>query len=143
MFKRILVPLDGSDVAEKVLPLVAGEARDHEATVVLLRVVPPLRHGLMMVPAVLEDVNVQARQLATDYLEDVAAQLRSDGLEVQTEVQFGPPAERILAFAEKTGCDLIVIGSHGQSRAWQWRFGSVANKVIKVKTSMPVMVVNT
>jgi nucleotide-binding universal stress UspA family protein len=144
MFKRILVPLDGSEVAEKVLPLVAAEAGDHEATVVLLRVVPPMRHGLMMLPSVLEDVNEQALQLATDYLEEVAAQLRSHGLDdVEIAVKFGPPAERILAFAEETGCDLIVIGSHGQSRAWQWRFGSIANKVIKVKTSMPVMVVNT
>lgn len=143
MFTRILVPLDGSETAEKVLPLVTGEARNHDATVVLFRAIPPLRQGLMIVPSILDDLNEQAQLMATDYLDGVAAQLREQGVEVETEIQFGPPAERILAFAEGTGCDLIVIASHGLSGARQWRFGSVANKVIKVKTSMPVLVVNS
>lgn len=143
MFERILVPLDGSELAEKVLPLVTSEARHHGATVVLLRVVPPMRHGLMMVPTILDDIKEQSFQLAVDYLDRHAREMRDAGLDVETEVQFGPPAERILAFAEEHNCDLIVIGSHGQSGARQWRFGSIANKVIKVKTSMPVMVINT
>ena len=143
MFRRILVPLDGSELAEKVLPLAEAEASDHGATLVLFRVVPRLRQGLMLVPSVLDDLNQQVLQLATDYMDRVAGELRRDGIAVETEVQLGKPAESILAFAEGTGCDLIIIASHGQSGARQWRFGSVANKVIKMKTTMPVMVVNT
>jgi nucleotide-binding universal stress UspA family protein len=143
VFRRILVPLDGSELAEEVLPLAIAEASDHGATLVLFRAVPPLRQGLMLVPSVLDDLNRQGLQLATDYVNRVADEIRRDGLAVETEVQLGKPAEIILAFAEGTDCDLIIIASHGQSGARQWRFGSVANKVIKVKTTMPVMVVNT
>jgi nucleotide-binding universal stress UspA family protein len=142
-FRRILVPLDGSEQAEQVMPLVRAEAIHHGAVVVLLRVVPPLRQGLIMVPSIVDDLNAQAEQLAEDYLAQVTDELRADGLQVETMVEFGPPADRILAVAEDTECDLIVIGSHGQSGARVWRFGSVANKVIKVRTSMPVLVVNT
>lgn len=142
-FCRILVPLDGSEQAEAVMPWARAEATHHGATVVLLRVVPPLRQGLIMVPGIVKDLNEQAEQMAEEYLARVADELRADGLEVETMVEFGPPAGRILAVAEDTKCDLIVIGSHGQSSARVWRFGSVANKVIKVRTSMPVLVVNT
>jgi nucleotide-binding universal stress UspA family protein len=143
MYRRILVPLDGSERAEKVLPVVKIEAECHQATVVLLRVIPPLRHSLMTPPALLEETTQQVTEITQNYLEGVAKQLRAEGLEVETEMRSGAPAQRILDFAENNQCDLIVIGSRGDTGALQWRFGSVANKVIKTKTTMPVLVVST
>lgn len=61
MFKRILVPLDGSELAEQVLPVVKMEAQCHNATVLLMRVVVPFRSLLMMSPARLETSNQQIK----------------------------------------------------------------------------------
>ncbi len=143
MYRRILVPLDGSKTAEKVLPLVKVEGESHQATIVLMRVIPPLRSSLMMPPKFLEQIAQQASEIARDYLEGVAAQLRAEGLSVEIEIQSGPPAQCILDFAENTQCDLIIIGARGETGAIRWRFGSVANKVIRARTTMPVLVVST
>jgi nucleotide-binding universal stress UspA family protein len=143
MFRRILVPLDGSERAESVLPIAKSEAKSHSATVILLRVVPPIRHSLMLTPALLEQTTSQANKITEDYLRNVAERLRADGLTVETETLSGPPAQEILRYAEETDCDLIVIGSRGDTGALQWRFGSVSNKVIKTKTTMPVLVIST
>jgi len=143
MYHRILVPLDGSERAEKVLPVVKMEGKLHQATIILLRVIPPLRHSLMIPPKMLQNISQQIVEMVQNYLERVAEELRAEGLEVETEIRYGPPADRILDFAENNQCDLIVIGSRGDSGSLRWRFGSVASKVIRTKTSMPVLVVNT
>jgi nucleotide-binding universal stress UspA family protein len=106
------------------------EGQAHGATIVLLRVIAPLRHSLMMTPAILEELTRKVSEIAEDYLQKAAEQLRAEGVETETVVQLGPPAQRILEFAETTRCDLIVIGSRGDTGAMQWRFGSVANKVV-------------
>jgi nucleotide-binding universal stress UspA family protein len=62
---------------------------------------------------------------------------------VETEIEHGPPAQRIVDFAEESGCDLIIIGTRGETGALQWRFGGVASKVVRAKTTMPVLVVTT
>ena len=143
MFKRILVPLDGSELAEQVLPVVKMEAQCHSATVLLMRVVTPLRSSLAMSPARLETTNQQAKQIVAGYLETVADQLRSEGFEVETIIEWGPPAQKIVEFAESGGCDLIIVGSRGETGAMRWRFGSIANKVVKTKLAVPVMIVTT
>ncbi len=143
MYRRILVPLDGSPTAEKVLPIALDEAKIHNATVVLMRVIPPLR-GTLMVPLKLqEQLNQQAQSFTEEYLLSVAQKLRDEGLAVETEIQAGQPAECILDFAESSGCDLIIIGSRGETGAMRWRFGGVANKIVRALTSMPVLVVTT
>jgi nucleotide-binding universal stress UspA family protein len=143
MYRRILVPLDGSKRAEKVLDIAAEEARFHSATLVLLRIVPPVRQGLMLVPVALDRIREQLTEIAQAYVAKVADRLRAEGVEVEEAVLRGKPAARVLEFAEENDCDLIIIGSHGQSEDSRWRFGSVANKVVKTRTIMPVLVVST
>ena len=143
MFKRILVPLDGSEAAEGVLPIAKGEALCHGATVVLIRVIAPFRSSLMMVPSLFEQASEQALSITESYLEEVADRLRREGLDVETRIDRGPPAERILEIAESEECDLIVVGTHGETGALRWRFGGVAHKIVKAKTSIPVMVIST
>ena len=78
-----------------------------------------------------------------DYLAAIAADLRSKGIVVETKTDHGPPAQRILELAEGYDCDLIIIGSRGETGALRWRFGGTAAKVVRAKTSMPVLVVTT
>jgi nucleotide-binding universal stress UspA family protein len=143
MFCRILVPLDGSATAEAVLPFVRDEARCHSATVVLIRVIAPLRDSLMMVPSLVEQATEKSIEIMTNYLEDVASSLRTEGLDVEIVLKHGQPAQTIIDFAEESGCDLIIIGTRGETGALQWRFGGVASKVIRARTTMPVLVVTT
>jgi nucleotide-binding universal stress UspA family protein len=143
MFKRILVPLDGSELAEKVLPIVKAEARYHGATIVLIRAIAPFRSSLMMVPALLDKANEEVSRVVERYLEAVADRLQNEGLEVETTIEWGPPAQRILEYAESSGCDLIIIGSRGETGTLRWRLGGVANKIVKAKTLIPVMIVTT
>lgn len=143
MFKRILVPLDGSTNAEKVLPVAITEARLHEAVIVLLRVIAPLRQSLMSSPSVIDQAYQRIEYIAKDYLEKVAAGIKAEGLEVETVIVHGRPAHCTLEVAQDRAIDLIIIGTHGETGALQWRFGSVANKIIRAESSIPVLVVST
>lgn len=143
MINQILVPLDGSKTAEKILPFVMTEARLHEAEVILLRVVAPLRQSLMASPSIINQAYKQIDHIAKDYLEIIAEKLQTEGLIVNIHVGHGSPALRILEIAIERDCDLIMIGTHGETSSLQWRFGSVANKIIKAKSNIPLMVVPT
>jgi nucleotide-binding universal stress UspA family protein len=129
MFKRILVPLDGSETAEKVIPFVITEAQLHDAMVVLLRVIAPLRRSLMSIPSVMTTVYEQVNIIAADYLEECSAKVKAAGLQVEVVIERRPPGMKIVQSARDHNCDLIIIGSHGESNSVRWRFGSVANKV--------------
>ena len=143
MFRRVLVPLDGSKAAEEVLPVVKAEAQCHGAIVILIRVIPPLRSSLMTAPSLLEKANEQTKTIVEDYLGAIADRLRSEGLEVETRIDWGPPAQRIVEIAEGGGCDLIIIGSRGETGALRWRFGGVANKLVRAEIPVPLMIVTT
>jgi nucleotide-binding universal stress UspA family protein len=143
MFKRILVPLDGSELAEQVIPVVKMEAQCHNATVLLMRVVVPFRSLLKMSPAYLETTSQQVNEIVAGYLETVADQLRIEGIEVENIIEYGPPAEKIVEFAERGGCDLIIIGSRGETGALRWPIGGVTNKVARARLAVPVMIVTT
>jgi nucleotide-binding universal stress UspA family protein len=143
MFKKILVPLDGSQTAESVLPVVIEEAKSHHSTVVLLRAIAPLRQSLMSSPGSIQQALEEVSLIAQHYLEGIAEQLHAEGIKTEMIVTHGHPAQMAIETAEEKECDLIVIGTHGETGAYQWRFGSVANKIVKTKTSMPVLVVTT
>ena len=143
MFKRILVPLDGSKTAEKVLPTVIAEARLHGAVVVLLRVIAPLRQSFMASPNMLTQVLGELELIAKENLEEVAVNIRSEGLEVETIIERGHPAEKIYEIAQNELCDLIIIGSHGETGNPRWRTGNIANKILRTQSSIPNLLVTT
>ncbi len=132
MYKRALVPLDGSPVAETILPFILEIAGPLDMEVVLLRVVQP-------VPSkVLEDSHqvvaeaVEARQIdAEEYLAALAVELRSKGARVETRVHRGTPAAEIVAGARLTQADLIAMTTHGRSGLGRLMFGSVAQAVLR------------
>ena len=127
MFARILVPLDGSALAETILPQVTELATLHGAEIVLLRVA--LAHTF---PGTNQtEAQVQAVQEAEAYLAGVLQRLRATGIKVQQIVRYGHAAEEIVDQAE-TGCaDLIAMSTHGRSGLDHWALGSTAEQVVR------------
>lgn len=143
MFKKILVPLDGSEIAEKAVPFVISEAQKHNAKIIVIRVIPPLRASVMSIPSVVEKVDQEVEGIVKDYLEEITSSLRTQGLDVETAIEKGKPAECILQYAKRTGCDLIVIGTYGYTRAIKWRTGSVANNILRARMDIPILIIPT
>lgn len=97
----------------------------------------------MGIPNLIENAEAHLKNIVEDYLEDVAERLRANDLVVETKLDYGPPALRILEFAQRDNCDLIVVGSYGETRAVKWRFGSVANYIVRAKTPIPILIIPT
>lgn len=154
--KTILVPLDGSILAEQVLPSVRVLAPFLDARVCLLRVVAEPEEDGLLAETIAATYSVgeplaaahqrwqhsleRLRQNAERYLESHAALLHGDGLDVAVEVRCGPAADVIFEAALNHHAALIALASHGYSGLKRWALGSVADKVVRA-TSIPVLVV--
>ncbi len=141
MYKKILVPLDGSALAEKVLTFAEEEAKAHGASLVLLRVVQ-----LMLMEEPFSEAEQEAIQMSKDrageYLQEVAERLKKDGVDVKVDVAFGDPANVILHVAEAEKVDLIAMTTHGYSGLERFVWGSVADKVAKA-TNIPLLLIRS
>jgi len=126
MFKKILIPLDGSQLAEGILPRVEWLAKIHDAEVTLLRVA--LAHTFPGMDPVQHQVNVVRE--AEEYLAQVEANLKIVGVKVNSVVRYGHDAQEIVDHARDRGFDLIAMSTHGRTGLTQFVLGSVASKVI-------------
>jgi nucleotide-binding universal stress UspA family protein len=140
MNRQILVPLDGSALAESILPHAATLARLTGSSLTLMRAVP--------VPVMIEAIGGavapssstwQAWEAemadARDYLADIARCLQHDGFSVQTELIDAPAATAILSYAsQNSGVIAIAMATHGRSGLKRWVFGSVTEKVLHAAT---------
>jgi nucleotide-binding universal stress UspA family protein len=134
--RRILLPLDGSPLAESIIPHAIRLGRAEHARFTLLRVVEPL---VLLAPAPFvtptdlapERTSEQVVQ-AEEYLDRVAERLRDEGAQVVTQVVVSErPAEAILEAAERSVADLIALSTHGRSGLSRLLAGSVADKVLR------------
>ncbi len=141
MFKRIIVPLDGSSRAEHALPVAARIARASGGAIHFLQVLTPMVDygGLAPVPMVTEQSAKTEMDEATHYLTNLAMLPMLKGIPITTEVIFGMPARQILAVAESQGTNLIVLCSHGRTGFTRWAMGSVTHQLVH-QTSVPVLV---
>jgi nucleotide-binding universal stress UspA family protein len=145
MYKRILVPLDGSEVAETILPFAVQVAGPLDAEVVLFRVIEPISPVEVVASAgvVAPDTFTLRDMDAKRYLSDVERRLSKKGLRVRTRVALGgPPAEAILAAVQAINADLIAMTTHGRSGLGRALFGSVAESVLRA-SAVPVLLVRT
>jgi nucleotide-binding universal stress UspA family protein len=140
---HLLIPLDGSALAEAILPQ-ALALGGPEARYTLVRVVP-VGEPVTLVSRAIE---VEYRQELLDglltgaaqYLDEIATRLRADGYEVGTEVLTDPqPAKAILDYAAEVGAELITLATRGRSGLARFALGSVADKVLR-GADTPVMV---
>lgn len=144
MYKKILVPLDGSPLAEKVLPHVRALAQCVGAEVVLLRVVPTPTYeavfaDTLLTPAPPNDEH-NARSHAEGYLQRVAFDYFPSEVRVIYEVSSGPVAETILDYASGIEADLIAMSTHGRSGLARLVLGSVADQIVR-RSHLPVLLV--
>ena len=141
MYRRALVPLDGSPLAEGIIPFLLKIARPLEMSIRLLRVLEPpsTAIGDGMRPSLLADPETRVRE-AEDYLAANAASLRALGTDVTVEVRHGRPDEQIVEAARETGADLIAMSTHGRSGLGRLLFGSVAEQVLR-NADVPVFLI--
>jgi nucleotide-binding universal stress UspA family protein len=144
MYQKILVPLDGSELAECVLAHVDALARGCQAkSVVFIRVVEPIRQtgGEYVIDQdQLKKFESENRLAAGEYLKKISAKVSLGGAVVKTEVVSGRPAEILADYATKNQVDLIVIATHGRSGVSRWVWGSVADRILR-SACIPVLMV--
>lgn len=129
MIDPILVPLDGSQLAECVLPHVMAIARSFEAEVTLLHILE--QNQASTSAQTFDHLNWQLQKAqALLYLEKTKASLQASGLQARTIVLEGLVAEEITKYAQSQGMKLIILSSHGHSGLTQWSISSVTQKII-------------
>lgn len=158
MYRRILVPLDGSKLAECALPHVEELAKGcGTEEVILITVTEQVQARTRAAEArelygsidrsefrgAGDEMTVtfgKKQRQAETYLHRIARKLESKGVKVRIEVLFWPPAEAIASYAKEDGADIIVMSSHGRSGPSRWAHGSVADKVLR-SSCVPVLIV--
>ena len=151
MYKKILVPLDGSELAEAILEHVLAIATSCDvAEVVLLTVTENLDKSISEIINARVSMGLeQAYQIASDkkqtyideivkYLKKIASNLEQKGININIEVLSGKPADEILKYSKENKVDLIIMSTHGRSGISRIVFGSVADKVLR-QTEIPVL----
>lgn len=136
MYHTILVPLDGSTLSEKALPLATAFARASNAQLVLVRSVWAPR----LSDITPEEEEVKAVEEAEQYLADLAFKLGAQGLQVETAVPYAPPGEGILMEIELRHADLVVMSTHGRSGLSRLIYGSVAEAIL-AHSPAPILLV--
>ena len=145
MYQKILVPLDGSKRAERILMHVESLAKLYDAEIVLLRVVQMVVMGDGYRNVLYEEsmaANKQALDEADAYLAELSNRLRRKKLKVKEITQLGPVVETILFNAEKQNVDLIAMASHGRSGLARVFYGSVAAGIIQ-RIDRPLLLIRS
>jgi len=136
MFKKILVPLDGSKLAEKILPRVKKLVGPGQGEIHFIRAVVSYRID----PKEEKEEREKLMQDAWNYLEKVVSRLRKKRMRAYATVVYGKDAVQICDFARKNKFDLIAMATHGRSGISRWALGSVADKVLNCSV-VPVMLI--
>lgn len=153
MYKKIMVPLDGSELAECVLPHVEAFIKGFNISdVLLVRGMEPLNPDLRTLDNTFDGEFIRYVQeswrekekhregSAKDYLEKVAEHLTQKRTIVHTEVLIGNVAENLADYADSNDIDLIIMATHGYSGITRWVMGSMADKLFR-SARVPVFMV--
>ena len=152
MYRRILVTLDGSPLAEQVLPhvkaLLEGRTGVHlyllsAAQVIDVAAASAMVYPMAVYPGQPIDEEAERRRVEDElrnYLLGVEKNLMQPGVDIQREVRFGNPANEIITYAHDIQADLIAMCTHGRSGIARWTYGSVADRVLRV-AECPVLLV--
>jgi nucleotide-binding universal stress UspA family protein len=146
MYGKILVPVDGSELAECVLPHVETIAKSRGIReVVFVRVAEssymPSRYAEIGLTE--EDVKrneEESRAVAKKYLDQLVSRADYGKVKVQAEVLSGKTAESVIDYASKNEADLVIIASHGRSGVSRWVWGNVADRILH-SSNVPVLIV--
>ena len=135
MYNRILVPLDGSELAEAISPHVEAVTTGTEAEVIFLQV--------LLAKGAFPETAAKERHDAEDYLKGVKQRFLDKGINARFTIRHGSDeAAEIVDYAEVNDVDLIAMSTHGRTGVSRWVFGSVASKVLH-GASKPVLLVRS
>jgi nucleotide-binding universal stress UspA family protein len=155
MYKRVIVPLDGSKLAECVIPHVESIAVGCNTEEIILLTVTERIIGASTakyhtapqatVPATVPVIRVpltvgKKQKQGERYLKRIARRLKKGEINVSTEVLLGDPADEITTYADNNNVDLILMASHGRSGISRWTHGSVAERVFRASKAPVLMV---
>jgi nucleotide-binding universal stress UspA family protein len=150
MQERILVPLDGTEVGEAIIPkledLILKATPKMDVEVTLFKVISKMNFNVLtdderaQLPVDEKDMENLNHESLT-YLEKVATGLRSKGITVKTMVSSGNAAKEIVKVARGIDAHLIAMATHGRSGVVRWAIGSVTDKVIRLEGRIPVLAV--
>jgi nucleotide-binding universal stress UspA family protein len=151
MYKKIMVPLDGSVLAECVLPHVDGFVSGCQVeTVIFVRVVEPTHYSVISPtanPQFSKTLQENAKMMEEDekssaetYLKGVISRVKQCGLKYKTDVLVGAVAESLADYIDANEIDLVLIATHGRSGISRWVRGSIADRVLR-SSSAPVLMV--
>ncbi|MDD5311479.1 MAG: universal stress protein [Dehalococcoidia bacterium] len=146
MFNKILVPLDGSELAECVFPYVEDIAQKRnsrvEAAFVVEHYEMPFYGAVVFDEENLKEIEQYAKEGAEKYMKTVKQRLFSKGIDVNTVVLEGKIADSLVDYANSNSFDLIIMATHGRSGLARWVVGSIAYKVLHYST-VPVLLIRS
>ncbi len=146
MFKKILVPVDGSETAWRALEQAAALAGKFDGGLVILTVIQPYDNVALMAvpidPGIIRQSNADLEEIGKSVLSAAKDKVKESGFTGKTEyeMELGHPSERILAVAKSSQADAIVIGSRGLSGIAEFFLGSVSAKISQY-SNIPVLIV--
>ena len=145
MYKKIMVPLDGSELAECVLPHVEAFIKGFNISdLILVRVVEPetlpYRIEGSVDPQIIAEKEATRKSAAKNYLEGIVKRFSREGTAVHSEVIIGRVTESLADHAEENDVDVFIIATHGRSGVTRWVMGSVADKLLR-SARVPVLMV--
>ena len=153
MYKKIMVPLDGSELAECVLPHVDGFVSGFQVDkVIFVRVLEPTPalfsemssttnpHALESIQKNIAMIDKERRSSAAKYLEQVISRVKLGGIKYKTDVLVGKIADSLVDYVEANEIDLVLIATHGRSGISRWVRGSIADRVLR-SSCAPVLMV--
>jgi len=143
MYKKILVPLDGSKLAKSALDQAEKLAKTFDSEIILFQVVPfmPIYGSPELVTPLI--VDEKQKEAADKYLLNLTEELQQKGLKVSATAKTGQQvAVEIIDFAKENGVDLIVMCTHGRSGISRWVLGSIALKVL-TRAETPILLLRS
>jgi nucleotide-binding universal stress UspA family protein len=141
MYRKILVPLDGSKVAEGVLPHAKALAYSEGAELILLTVAAnPVMDFAFSDPGLAHSAVLEQEERSKTYITEIEEQLKSAGFKTSAVLRVGSVAEVILEVAEELQVDAIAMSTHGRTGPARWLLGSIAERVVH-SSKVPVLLI--
>jgi len=141
VYSKILVPLDGSKVAEGVLPHARALAYSEGAELILLSVgANPAMDFAFSDPGLAQTAIEEQEEKSKKYIDSIEADLKSAGFQTSTLLRVGSVAETILEVAEELQVDVIAMSTHGRTGPARWLLGSIAERVVH-SSKVPVLLI--
>ncbi|HNA53207.1 MAG TPA: universal stress protein [Anaerolineales bacterium] len=141
MYRKILVPLDGSKIAEGVLPHAKSLAYSEGAELILLTVgANPALDFAFSDPGLAQTAVDEQEEKSKAYISRIESELKADGFKTSTLLRVGSVAEVILGVAEELQVDVIAMSTHGRTGPARWLLGSIAERVVH-NSNVPVLLI--